>query len=61
VAKDRPILNALKQAFAALIPVLVALLLKIATQPVPAVKVASQTGKGTESGNPGRDDSGVAV
>lgn len=43
MATERPILDALKQAFAAMIPVLLAWLMKMMVPATPALKVAQQT------------------
>lgn len=49
MATERPILDALKQAFAALIPVLLQWFLKLAIPTTPAVKVASRTKKTSDA------------
>ena len=51
MATERPILDALKQVFAALIPVLLQWLLKLAIPATPTPKVASRTKKASDVGN----------
>lgn len=52
MATERPILNALKEAFAAMIPILLQWFLKLAIPTTPAVKVAAtRTKKASDATN----------
>jgi hypothetical protein len=61
MAEDRPILNALKQAFAAMIPVLLAWLMKMMVPAATTVKVASRTKKVSDATNGSSGGTSVEV